>query len=325
MRIATWMGPWDLHAPHLLAAELNAAGIDEIRMAYAYHGSRLYLPRHPHRRVYELPTSAVYFAADLARFGRLRPACAGAIPNFGRPHSAWLVICHNDWLGKEHPECCVRNAHGDTYSYALCPAHPDVQNYAVELCLQASRQPGVTELDLEAVSFMGFEHQGLHEKRGVFLTETQTEMLSVCFCEHCAPKYQALQHPVQSGEQPDLESVYRWRRQVLLHLLRRIRTACPDVMLNLRVSPDRRFTGGKSSFDPTDLMALHGLIDSITLTFFGTSASSVAPVLAGLPSLPYPVHAGFQFHAPDCAVHGDREIWFRELLNSSLESIVLYS
>ena len=34
MKFATWLGPWDLHSP--------VTGIDHLRVAYAYHGSRLY-------------------------------------------------------------------------------------------------------------------------------------------------------------------------------------------------------------------------------------------------------------------------------------------
>ena len=40
---------------------------------------------------------------------------------------AWIVLTHNSTLGRAHPDLVVRNAFGDAYPYALCPAAQDVQ------------------------------------------------------------------------------------------------------------------------------------------------------------------------------------------------------
>lgn len=317
MNFATWLGPWDLHSP--------ITCIDHLRVAYAYHGSRLYLPRDPQRRVLELPPSALYFTADPTRFGRLQPFSAGPMPVIDVPHSAWLVLCHNDHLGPLHPECCIRNAFDEPYTYALCPAHPDTVAYAVELCRQAAQQPNVRELDIEALSFMGFDHQGLHEKRGVALSPNETELLSVCFCDDCAPQYPHLRAAVRDNREVDLEPVYAWRRHVVLDLLRRIRAACPNTALNLRVAPDHRFTGGKTAFAPSDLAALADLVDAITLTFFGTPPAAMAATLAQIPELPYPLHVGFVFHAPDCLNDAQRDERLAIIADARIQNISFYS
>lgn len=317
MSIAAWIGPWDF--PRSAAPQV------ELRVAYAYHGGRLYLPRHAQQRVLELPSSAVYFDVDTSRFGTLQPHPHGPMPRWGKPHAAWLVICHNDALGLANPDCCIRNAYGDVYSYALCPANPATAEYAVELCRQASLQQDVVELDLEALSFMGFDHQGLHDKRGVVLKARELELLSVCFCDFCGPQYRHLQIPVRNAEEVDLEPVCQWRRHVLLDLLNRIRSACPHTRINLRVAPDRHFTGGKSGFDRNDLHSLAPSVDAITLTFFGAPIQQIRSTLEALPPLPFPVHAGFVFHAPDCLTDEQRSERLRGIQHAGIEHVAVYS
>jgi hypothetical protein len=266
VRFSVWAGAWD---QEYLDPKLR------YRMAYAYHGGRLYLPRHASRRVYELDASAVYFGADLTKFGRLKPRVAGLPVRLNRPHAAWVVLCHNDALGALHPDCCIRNVHGESYSYGLCPGQPDVQEYVIELCRQASQQPYVDELDVEALSFMGYVHEGLHDKTGVTLTPAEIKALSQCHCGKCGP-------------------------ETLLALLQKIRGVV-DCRINLRVSLDPGFRGGKFPCAPEDLPKLKGLVDAVTLTYFRL------PVNFRRPEVPYEVHAGFVMHQPDCATDADRD------------------
>lgn len=268
MRFSTWAGPWDNDC---LPQNVR------LRMAYAYHGGRLYLPKHPQRRVYELPESAAFFPVALSRFGALRPLVAETQVHLNRPHAAWLVLCHNDALGKLHPEYCVRNQYGDLYSYALCPSHPAVQDYCVELCRQAAAQDYVDELDLEALGWLGFAHNGLHEKCGVDLSRSELAALSQCHCTYC-----------QRGEGAD------WL------LLRRIRSEV-KVKLNLRLALDASHRGGKFACAPERLRELEGLVDALTLTYFGL------PVTFQRPKIALEVQAGFVVHAPDCRSDGERE------------------
>jgi len=284
VRYSTWAGPWD---GEYLPRNLR------VRMAYAYHGGRLYLPRHPRQRVYELPESAVFFPAQLDRFGRLRPRVADLKVQWERPHAAWLVLCHNDVLGKEHPEYCVRNRHGDVYSYALCPSHPAVQDYCVELCRQAAGQPYVDELDLEALGWLGLAHNGLHEKRGVELSSGEVAELSRCHCEYC-----------QKGAGADWD------------LLRRIRSEV-KVRLNLRLSLDGEHRGGKFACAPERAGELTGLVDAVTLTYFGLPLTFERPQFGG------EAHAGFVAHWPDCRFNEERDARWR--LCQGADEIAFYS
>ena len=67
------------------------------------------------------------------------------------------------------------------YPYALCPAQPAVQRYILGLVEDASRLPGITGLDIEALSFMGYDHNSLHDKRAVPVPAE----LNNCHCSEC--------------------------------------------------------------------------------------------------------------------------------------------
>ena len=136
MKRSIWLGAWDLEDrdPDIVLDELVGLGLNACGLALSYHGGRMVLPRHPKRFVYELHPSAVYAPIDLSGFGRLKPEVSPLstiVPAFlkaaqrrGFPVWAWTVLCHNDYLGALAPDCCVENAFGDRYTYALCPSHP---------------------------------------------------------------------------------------------------------------------------------------------------------------------------------------------------------
>ena len=274
-----WMHAWDLEGwePHEFLDHIVAAGLDEIRLALAYHGGRVLLPRNRRHLVYEQHESAVYFEPERGHYGRLQPAQgphaavvnaflhAAASRNF--PVRAWVVLTHNDWMGRQHPDCCIRNYRNEAYSYALCPAQPDVQEYILALIRDVSRLPGIVGLDLEALSFMGYDHYSLHDKRAVEIDPR----LNVCHCSVCGGR----------GE----------RVAVIAHLLDQIGRAT-KLPLDLRYTDDENFFGGKSHLP---LHLLPGRVASITRTWFGKAAQQMV-----VPSNdPVPSNTGFQFHPPD--------------------------
>ena len=319
MRYSVWAGPWD-NTP-MLVDELRDCGIGHVRMAYAYHGGRWYLPRSDKPRVLDLGNGGVFFPVDLNRFGTLKPTpvALGGLQVEGVPTSAWLVLCHNDHLGLDHPDCCVRNAFGDAYRYALCPANPLVAEYAVELCRQASLH-SPESLDVEALSFSGFEHGGLHEKRAALLTSAQIEMLSVCFCPHCSSAYPDLLTPIQAALRdasaaPSLDVVYAHRRAVIVDLLARVQKACATP-INVRVMPSRCFTGGKTAFDWGDLEKLSSIFNRVTLTFFGTPPTVVADTCRLVPQVKW--SGGMELFGPD------RDARWEALSNSTADEIAFY-
>lgn len=322
-----WMNAWDLEGrdPRALIGELRGVGLTGCSLGLSYHGGRMLLARHAHRVVYEQPPGALYFAADTARFpSALRPEVAeqaGLVPEFlreccraGFDAQAWTVLCHNDALGAAAPECCVENAFGETYAYALCPANPVVQDYCAELCRQAAEVEGIGGVDLEALGWLGYEHQGLHEKRGLPLSREAAWWLSICCCPHCRAGCGDLRAPIRENVRAWLEDprrpreagfdeVVEWRARIQRTLLDRIRSAAPRARLNLRLALDPRFSGGKSTLDLGSAGALAG---EATLTFFGASEARMKDDLATLPlERPVKLNGGFIFHGPDCASAAD--------------------
>lgn len=275
-----WMHPWDLEGwePRELLDEIASAGIHEIRLALAYHGGRMLLPRNRRHLVYEQHDSAIYFQPSLGAYGVLQPesgphrdVTSAFLETAARnqfPVRAWLVLCHNDSLGRRHPHLCIHNYRHEPYRYALCPAQPAVQQYILALIQDAAALTGITGLDLEALSFMGYEHYSLHNKRAI----PADPRLNICHCSVCRG----------DGD----------RVAVISQLLEHIRQVTP-LPIDLRYTDDAAFYGGKSHL-PQSL--LPGRVDSITRTWLGKPVPQTPA-----PAMPdsVPANTGFSFHPPD--------------------------
>jgi hypothetical protein len=84
----------------------------------------------------------------------------------------------------------VRNAFGDLYPYALCPAAPDVQEYCLTLVEEVLRSAPMDGVILEACGPMGIDHAGRHEKTEFAQwDEADHALLSLCFCRACRDRY----------------------------------------------------------------------------------------------------------------------------------------
>ena len=299
MRHAVWMNAWDTQDrdPDQLLDFLEEHGINGCNLGVTYHAGRMLLAMHPTRVVHEhhqtlnVPSEPFLRAAARRRFDA----------------RAWVVLCHND-RARELPR--VVNAFDERYPYALCPAHPDVQQYCVEICRAAAAAEGIRGLDIEALSYMGYEHGGLHDKRGVPMNAEAAWWLSVCCCDICRAELRGvgellrdrirkwLDDPYASVEPIDDRPIIEYRRRVQRALLAEIREALPGVTLNLRLASDERFSGGKCSLP---LQEVAGLVDEVTYTFFGAPAASMR-----IPEpRPLPIHCGFVFHEPDCRTEDD--------------------
>ncbi|WP_049567870.1 hypothetical protein, partial [Nonomuraea sp. SBT364] len=100
---------------------------------------------------------------------------------------AWTVLTHNAHLGTAHPDLVVRNAFGDPYPYALCPAFEDVTEYCSRLVREVLVAGEPDGLVLEGCGPMGFAHQSVHEKTSG--ADFDADLLSLCFCTACADRY----------------------------------------------------------------------------------------------------------------------------------------
>lgn len=118
-------------------------------------------------------------------------AC-GQLLSQGLQVEAWIVLTHNSLLGRAHPDLVVRNAFGDVYPYALCPAAPEVREYCLTLVEEVLRSDPLDGVVLEACGPMGIDHAGKHDKTEFAeWDEAGHALLSLCFCRACAVRYAA--------------------------------------------------------------------------------------------------------------------------------------
>jgi hypothetical protein len=205
LRASTALYPWDVAGDPEAAGRIRALGVSTVSLAAAYHAVRGLTPRHPRHRVVAAPASAAYFPlSDADWAGRvLRPrapdwlaepdsfgAAAAALHAAGLAVRAWVVLLHNDGLGAGQPDLVIRNAYGDRYEWALCPAQPAVAEYAAGLAAAAAARPLVGGVELEACGWYGFGHGNVHDKvAGLPLSAAEEWLMSLCFCAACADSY----------------------------------------------------------------------------------------------------------------------------------------
>ncbi|MFI9817116.1 glycoside hydrolase family 10 protein [Saccharothrix variisporea] len=196
--------PWDIVGDPSAVARISGLGVDAVALAAAYHTVRAATPFHPSHRLVDARHAAFYLPVRESAFGRLVPAepswvpansyglASDAVRAVGLPVYAWTVLTHSSRLGDLHPDVVVRNAFGDAYPYALCPAHPDVVEYARALVSEVLEQGQPDGVVLEACGPLGFVHGGHHEKTdGTDWSPVQQKLLSLCFCSVCAARYPA--------------------------------------------------------------------------------------------------------------------------------------
>ncbi|GAA1092198.1 MULTISPECIES: hypothetical protein [Kitasatospora] len=177
----------------------DRAGVGGLTLASVYHEARDVFPHNPHRVVRYLEPGAAYFRPDPARWAgrRLAPAPSTAIGDRdpfaeaaaeagrrGLKLHAWTVFCHNDRLGFQHPDCAPANAFGDRHLTELCPANPEVREYARTLVEDLGRY-GVDAIRAESLHFHGLRHGYHHERYFEDLGPVAEALLGICFCPHC--------------------------------------------------------------------------------------------------------------------------------------------
>ncbi|MFI6790284.1 hypothetical protein ACIBG4_23465 [Nonomuraea sp. NPDC050383] len=196
--------PWDIVGDPAAPERLAALGVEAVALAASYHATRAATPYHPAHRVLDVPHAAFYLPVRPSAWGRLVPKspswttpdaylqAGDALRAAGLKVHAWTVLTHNSVLGREHPDLVVRNAFGDPYPHALCPAFDDVVDYCERLVREILTVGRPDALILESCGPMGFGHQSIHEKTaGADWDPVDSDLLSLCFCRACADRYPA--------------------------------------------------------------------------------------------------------------------------------------
>ncbi|MFD6419228.1 hypothetical protein [Streptomyces sp. NPDC060194] len=188
--------------PRAQAEHLAGSGVDGVRLAFAYHGGRWLLTTSDPCAVADFRAGR-WFHDDSAPepAGTIRPqlpvrgddatAATAALRGAGLSVTAWLVGLHQSGPAGRHPGSALRNVFGHRYRHALCPARPEVRDYAADLVARTARRPGVSGLELEAFGYLGWQHQSAHDKLGTPLRPVDRWLLSLCFCPACAARFTA--------------------------------------------------------------------------------------------------------------------------------------
>jgi hypothetical protein len=176
----------------------HRGGAGGITLAAAYHDARDVFPHNPRRVVYFQEPGAVFFQPSPDRFRALtlQPTVSALLD--GRDlvsdlvavarrrdldANAWVVLLHVD-RGREIEPYAQRNAFGDPYLTQLCPANPNVREYARAVIADVASR-GVDSILMESFHHFPFAHGYHHERAFVEITPLTSFLLSLCFCESC--------------------------------------------------------------------------------------------------------------------------------------------
>ncbi len=322
MPLGLYLHPSDLRelvsGAHL--QRLAELGYTDLYLASAYHAGRWYTPWSRAGRVRFLEDGIVHFRPGPAS-GPLQAQASTEVPPAGpsplegaiaqarsagtRLH-AWTVLFHNTRLGELHPGECVTNAFGDTYSYALCPARPQVQAYGLDVVRRLAAHEGLAGIELEAMGWMGHRHGSHHDKSSFAIDRYADRLLSYCFCLVCSAGLDALgvssaqlrtavqravgvhlddrdaMVPADAGD-PDVAlraalgedavaAMLQWRRDVHRAWGISVREAAPGLQLAVQVVPDPWFSGSQLGQDP-DVVA--GMADELVSTHYGEAVAAI--------------------------------------------------
>lgn len=180
--------------PRREAQRIAATGVDGVALALAYHSGRWLLTTSD-------PGAIAYVEA-----GRFFPDdnhdlldqtvvddssldVVAVLRSGGLDANGWLVGLHQSAIASRRPDLALRNALDHRYRHALCPARPEVVAFARALVAGAVHATGVSRLELEAFGYLGWPHQGAHEKVGVALRPADQWLLSLCVCSACASRF----------------------------------------------------------------------------------------------------------------------------------------
>ena len=304
---------WDVAAedPDRFVPELQAWSIDTLCLAASYHAGKFIRPHAAGARVLFPEDGTVHCATRPERYGAIkpRPSSAATDDAFGRYAArgdirvtAWTVLLHNTPLGTAHPGCVARNAFGDPYWYSLCPAHPDVQDYAVALCADIADRYPVRGLVLETPGWLPYAHGYHHEFALIGGNPWLDANLGLCFCPHCLAGATAacidaeglrrrvagridgyLRAPIDTSADigqcwlqadlvadAELAAFLRWRQSVVTDLVHRIRAAVRRDA-ELFVIPSVRRPSAAGWIEGSDLPALATAADGLEICFYETT------------------------------------------------------
>lgn len=277
--------PWTLHDEGIDAAceRLRSHGIDGLTVASHYHSVRALQPRFPDSLFRTYPGGCYFSPTDSAFDSGVEPPInriegtadplaeiVDVASERGVSVNGWVVCFHNSRLGAENPEYRMESAFGDPQDHALCPSHPEVRSYFVDVVDAVARR-GVSQVQLETIGYPSVFHgHGAafgHDKRQVLTTRAEEALLSQCFCDACRSEMRdsgldvdrterlvrelvgnSFETPESSPpelgslvqEYPSLGDLFEFRCEIVTDLIERMAASLDSADLNYYTSSDAR-------------------------------------------------------------------------------------
>jgi hypothetical protein len=192
--------PWDLQldgARNCLEL-VHELGCHRLAVAVAYHSAEIIAPRRRRSVQTAAEGNVAHFPlgggfSDLVlppgslakQHPELAPEMAGAARDLGLHLTAWVIVCHNSDLATSRPGTALENCFGDRSVHGLCPSHPAVRTYALELCQKVLEIGIFDELFVESVAYLIGRHGHPHELWAVRDDPATRYLRGLCFCASC--------------------------------------------------------------------------------------------------------------------------------------------
>jgi hypothetical protein len=192
---AIYAYPWEFADTGLGMAlgRIRESGLNTITLAMSCHAGA-FLRAHGGAGEVDCADGTVWFRARPERYGHIRPRVHPMVeefdalaelqrtaPDLGR--AAWVACCHDRTLGERHPAYVARNAFGDPYPSRLCPAHPAVRDYVVNLCADLAHGYDLAAVVLESPGWLTYDHPNHHASAKAPLDRFAKTLLSLCFAD----------------------------------------------------------------------------------------------------------------------------------------------
>ena len=195
--------PWDLNDDGIdraLDVIQNEAQLNGVSLAFAYHIATFFLPHNPRRKIYFGEDGIVLFVPDAKHWSnaKIRPRVSRLVegPDWlpriidkvkqrGLHLTAWTVFFYNHHLARTYPDCAKRDALGNANHAQLCPANPDVRQYAKALATDIIMSLKPDAIYLESLCYLPFNYGFLGSKVLTPISPRAEFLLGLCFCPHC--------------------------------------------------------------------------------------------------------------------------------------------
>jgi hypothetical protein len=307
---------WDLADEGLetVLGRIRPTGINTLTLAASYHAGKFLRPHGVGGKVYFPADGTVYFQARPERYGHIRPLVNPLVAEFDAfarleqqapdlERVAWVVCCHNTPLGQQYPEFTSRNAFGDPYPYSLCPAHPAVRDYVVNLVADLLDRHDLAGVALETPGWLPYDHGFHHEFALVPLDRFAKSLLALCFADATcsaaravgidADRLQARTRELlerylsadlalsealatewwlaEVVSDPEFAAFLHWRCRVVADLVADVKAAVP-APTRLAVIPTVQRPPAAAWLEGSDLALLAGVADALEVPLYQPSA-----------------------------------------------------